>query len=350
MNVYSEIDSLIRDAIISGYRRFCICPMGANGMLTKQILIDRYGIKEEFVADNMLTKYNNKVIAPAEIPGSREVAVILNTTNKLANAELSEEINSHVRVFNILEPTIIRDDSKEHYFSEIRKLLRVKQAIGHSFVRLGRSFDGGYVMLDDFQGCEGAISIGISDDVSWDLDVSRRNIDVFQFDHTIACAPVENKRFHFYCLGVAPISQPTKQCITLDEMLTKIGLFDCYSLILKMDVEGTEWDVINNVETSVLRKFKQIALELHGVTDVGNSETIISALTKLNETHVPVWVHGNNYASAHIAGNILIPTSLEICYARIDDYVFEDSTKEFPLDIDMPNCAEKNDFTLGVWG
>ena len=52
-------------------------------------------------------------------------------------------------------------------------------------IRLGRNFDGGYVLLDDFADVGAALSLGINDDASWDLDIAQRNIPVQQFDHTI---------------------------------------------------------------------------------------------------------------------------------------------------------------------
>lgn len=56
-------------------------------------------------------------------------------------------------------------------------------------IRLGRNFDGGYVMADCFDDVEAAYSLGINDDVSWDFDIAMRGIDVYQYDHTIDALP-----------------------------------------------------------------------------------------------------------------------------------------------------------------
>jgi hypothetical protein len=67
--------------------------------------------------------------------------------------------------------------------------LRPHRVDGLDKVRLGRFFDGGYVMLDAFDGVLAAYSLGINDDVSWDLDMAARGVPVFQYDHTIEAPP-----------------------------------------------------------------------------------------------------------------------------------------------------------------
>src|SRR5262249_33933554 len=70
----------------------------------------------------------------------------------------------------------------------VRSALRLLRPFGvedQRKVRLGRDNDGGYVIIDDLSGVVAALSLGICDDASWDMDIAKRGIDVFQFDHTI---------------------------------------------------------------------------------------------------------------------------------------------------------------------
>jgi hypothetical protein len=52
-------------------------------------------------------------------------------------------------------------------------------------------------MIDDFGGVRAALSIGIGEEISWDMDMGRRGVVVFQFDHTIDAAPVLQRGFRF---------------------------------------------------------------------------------------------------------------------------------------------------------
>ena len=72
--------------------------------------------------------------------------------------------------------------------AELISLLMPMDVAGGSYVRVGRPFDGGYVMLDNFSGNSkaAAYSFGISNDVSWDEAIAARAIDVFLFDQSLS--------------------------------------------------------------------------------------------------------------------------------------------------------------------
>ena len=69
--------------------------------------------------------------------------------------------------------------------SSIYQLLRPKDVYGKKKVRIGKEGDGGYVLLNDFENISIAYSFGICNDVSFDLELAEKNIDIFMYDHTI---------------------------------------------------------------------------------------------------------------------------------------------------------------------
>ncbi|MGX8009145.1 hypothetical protein ACVDG8_009075 [Mesorhizobium sp. ORM8.1] len=58
----------------------------------------------------------------------------------------------------------------------IGSLLSPMAVTGVSKIRIGSQTDGGYVMLDDFVGVDGALSFGINDEDSWDVDIANRGL------------------------------------------------------------------------------------------------------------------------------------------------------------------------------
>ena len=80
----------------------------------------------------------------------------------------------------------------------VMRLLRPQRALGTTKVRIGSEHDGGYVMLDDFQGLDRALSFGVCDNDSWDLQVAERGIPVEQFDHSVEEAPSNHELLHFH--------------------------------------------------------------------------------------------------------------------------------------------------------
>jgi len=75
-------------------------------------------------------------------------------------------------------------------------------------IRVGRNFDGGYVMVDDFNEVDAALSFGIADDASWDLEIAKRGIPVHQFDHTIEKSPVDDPGITFHKTKISGLGEP----------------------------------------------------------------------------------------------------------------------------------------------
>jgi hypothetical protein len=62
---------------------------------------------------------------------------------------------------------------------QILSLLTPCRAVGMSKVRIACDNDGGYVMLDDFACSRAFYSFGIGADVSWDSEMARRGLTIF---------------------------------------------------------------------------------------------------------------------------------------------------------------------------
>src|SRR5438477_2333219 len=85
----------------------------------------------------------------------------------------------------------IADETNEEIKQGFR-LLRPYAVKGFGKARFGNPHDGGYVILDDLDDIDTAFSFGIDKDATWDLEISRKNVTVYQFDHTIDFPPVPN--------------------------------------------------------------------------------------------------------------------------------------------------------------
>jgi len=202
---------------------------------------------------------------------------------------------------------------------DINVLLTVNVIKGNK-IRIGRHFDGGYIMMDSFQHIKAAYSFGISDDVSWDETIAKKNIPVFMYDHTIDCLPKDNKYFYWSKIGIRGNSE-IENCNTLTELL-KFNNHDTEDqLILKMDVESSEWDALDSVDSCVLNQFSQIVIELHDLLDPDLTEKIIRVLKKITSTHMVMHVHPNNYAlpPLSIFGCNLYHV-LEVTFVRKQDF------------------------------
>ncbi len=82
--------------------------------------------------------------------------------------------------------------------SLLLSVIRPLTPVRFSKIRIGNQpGDGGYVMVADWEDVVGAVSIGIGGDVSWDLAIAERGIDVYQYDHTVASPPDKSSKVPF---------------------------------------------------------------------------------------------------------------------------------------------------------
>jgi len=65
--------------------------------------------------------------------------------------------------------------------------------------------------------------------------------------------------------------------------------------ILKMDIEGHEWRIIDLVKDEILVQFDQIIFELHRVYEAENLELRLRVLKKLNKYYYLVHNHKNSF-------------------------------------------------------
>jgi hypothetical protein len=223
-----------------------------------------------------------------------------------------------------------------------------RKAVGHAKTRIGnQAGDGGYVMLDDFDGIAGALSAGIGNDVSWDEDIAGRGIDVYQFDHTVAAPPVRHERFHFFQHMVA--SEARDGAESIKTMIEKIP-DDDGRLILKIDIEGAEWQTFDAAHLNDFRRVAQIVGEFHGFDQAaendwrGRAERVIR---KLNGVFQIIHLHGNNWQPLSVIANVPFPSVIELTFANRSMYQFEETDEIFPISLDRPNRADRPDIFLG---
>jgi Methyltransferase FkbM domain len=237
----------------------------------------------------------------------------------------------------------------QNAFLELAHRFSPRSARGHRKIKVGNPHDGGFVMLDDFEGIGRAFSLGVGWDVTWDLEIAERGIPVYAFDHTVASAPATHPNLHFFRRKIA--AQPKEDEESLETLLEKYGANNPEpGAILKMDIEGDEWAVFDASECDQLRRFSQIVCEFHFFSQAIHRswrERAIAVMEKITRSFQVVHVHGNNFMPLIAVGNVPFPEVLEVTFASKERYIFEDSHETFPTSIDKPNWSRVADLYLG---
>jgi hypothetical protein len=210
-------------------------------------------------------------------------------------------------------------------------------------VRVGENRDGGYVLLNDVFGAKCMIGYGVDINVTFDNDfVNKFNIPAYIFDHTITEVPALNDKITFTREGIG--AKDDAPLFTL-ETHVKRHVPDGEQFVLKMDVEGAEWDVFR---TADLSRVTQLIAELHDI-----HKAPLEVLNKINEQFYLVHIHANNYPKQpyfNIDRIRRVPVVLECTWVRKDLVKNASlSDEKYPTELDFKNDIETPDLEITFW-
>ena len=211
-------------------------------------------------------------------------------------------------------------------------------------VRIGKPYDGGYVVFDLPGGYDAIISGGISNDISFEQAVLNYHpVPCLAFDGTISGLPEDDPRITFYRKNVGK-----EESETLSNLH---GHIEPYSnLFMKIDIEGHEFRLFPTFSEDQMKKIKQLVIEIHtpgdiqlhpgyfkGLSDITHKH-MFEMLEKINRTHTLVHLHPNNGCKTHWVDGIMLPNVFECTFIR-NDFVDnkQPNTNLIPQSIDMPN-------------
>jgi len=170
-----------------------------------------------------------------------------------------------------------------------------------ALARVGSPHDGGYLMCHNLMaGLETAYSYGIGTEDRWGCAVStNRRVPVHQYDcfspTKVQCTGGD-LRLNAECVGPRTESIDGKTFSTIAAQIAKNGDTG-RRMVVKMDIEGAEWDAILATPDEVLAAIDQMPMELHGIDEPG----VLPGLRKLKQHFHLVSVHFNNMACTYTA-------------------------------------------------
>ena len=210
------------------------------------------------------------------------------------------------------------------------------------FERVGDKDDGGYVICKNLvHRAESLYSYGISATDNWGCTLSARlqkpvhQYDCFNLERPVCEAlPV----FHEECVGPARETIEGRRYDTVEAQMARNG--DAGKrVVMKMDVEGSEWASFLTMPVSVMRQIDQLSVEFHGV----EKKDYVTAINRLRSVFHVVNVHYNNWACA---SNVLpLPaTVFEVLFVNKNLGVVEEGgLPVVPNPLDAPNNGKLQD-------
>jgi hypothetical protein len=303
-----------------------------------------------------VAKFTNKLLASVDlyklINEIHEIHETLDT--KIHNTQINLD-NLQVRLDNLqvrldnLPQDIFKlyynqenlNPQKIELSKEIISVFDLYAPLKKEFIRKGDDKDGGYVVINDLSNKDTLFSIGVGNNISFDLDCENQVSKIVLIDDSVPDfrAPNDNYSLHRKKLGIID----DNLSITLDKLLNTYPSAD---YILKIDIEGDEWKILSSLPTKTLNKFRQIIIEFHSIFDLAELGSKQKTLSQLLATHFPVVAHPNNIGGYQIIGNQLFPNVLETTWLRRNSYEFMKGIDSRVLDLQKPNDPEKSDIWI----
>ena len=209
--------------------------------------------------------------------------------------------------------------------------------------RCGNDGDGGYVLLKEiFDKIKTVYSYGIDDTLnadSFDICCHKNGKKVYMFNGSITRKEEEVPSLIF-----------TKENVTANNFQPHIwdnGNRLEYNMLLKMDIEGSEYEVINANQDLIFKHFEMICIEFHGINNPSfyNFKDKLRVIGSLLEKYDIFHMHGNNC----VARNYEVPNVLEVSLVR-KGVCSDTNDGAYPIEgLDFPNYEGRKDFALNWW-
>lgn len=208
--------------------------------------------------------------------------------------------------------------------------------------RYGRAEDGGYVIYDNPLGATHILGYGVDKDVSFENELTEAwGVKATIFDHTIDEVPLTSSNVTYVKEGIGATDAPPLFSL---ENHVKRFVPDSSNFVLKMDVEGAEWEVLR---TADLSRVSQLIVEFH--EPKGDHSDVIK---KINEMFYLVHIHGNNCHNQpwmYIDRVHVMPRYLECTYVRKDLVTVVPTTRKFPTPLDRKCRKDAPELELNFW-
>ena len=242
----------------------------------------------------------------------------------------------------------------------------LKPFIVEKLVRLGRKFDGGYLVCDTaLKEIDSLVTFGVGDDISFEMDLEKRNSlkNIQMYDYTVNHllflkiiikyirrlitfrTKLENLTYsinnyiNFIKFNAKPnvnlfkkriVEKKEKKFdITLDEILNQIN---SEKNLLKLDIEGGEYSLINSINQNHF-KIKMLIIEFHLIRE--KKDLFIKSVKKLISNFDIVHIHANNYFELKEEDDFFEVCEITFVNKQINKYI-EKQRYNFPLnDLDF---------------
>jgi hypothetical protein len=293
----------------------------------------------EAKADNLASQVNHLTIHSDNLASQVNHLTIHST-------ELSEEIVSLKRdsFFGIVQEPLVESTTSAE-FNSLLRCFKISPCY-LDFRRIGSIADGGYIVpaLSSFSAC---FSAGVETNVDFELEIAEQSVKTYLIDFSIDHPPQDHNLFHFTKKVLSGTSSNSGTFVSLSDWIDQHEP-GAVNLLVKIDVEGSEWEIIENTQDQTLSKIAVLIIEFHWLEAVRQKpgfEKTKLVFEKLLQTFDLVHVHPNNCSTKIEVFGKEMPQVFEATF--ISKSLNQKSNKTYSgFHLDHDNCVNRPSISL----
>jgi len=167
-------------------------------------------------------------------------------------------------------------------------------ATDKNLIRIGSINDGGYIVPNVLEDIKYCYSAGIGFNYDFEFELAKKGIKCFMADYSINEIE-KNSNLIFDKIFIGGNSE--EKYLSIEDWIEQKEVDPSVGSILKIDVEGDEYKILNSVNKDFFLKFKIIIIEFHNLHYLFNEKFFFSfqdIIEKIINNFYCVHVHPNN--------------------------------------------------------
>lgn len=180
------------------------------------------------------------------------------------------------------------------------------------FERIGDRYDGGYLLPKITKFPKYLISGGIGHTYNFEKVFADKNTKVLMYDFQVDSSNYEYNNINFFKknLGNGPNAISLNNIFEINNIDPKVAL-------LKMDIEGAEYDVLDDFDEKYLKNLPYLVIEFHLMNHVvEKNQKILKTLNKINKHFKIIHIHPCNNRPPFTYFNLKVFPVLEITFCN----------------------------------
>jgi len=220
-------------------------------------------------------------------------------------------------------------------------------ATDKNLIRIGSINDGGYIVPNVLEDIKYCYSAGIGFNYDFEFELAEKGIKCFMADYSINEIE-KNSNLIFDKIFISGNSE--EKYLSIEDWIEKKEVDPSVGSILKIDVEGDEYKILNSVNKDFFLKFKIIIIEFHNLHYLFNEKFFFSfqdIIEKIINNFYCVHVHPNNDVDfIKKKENITIPPVMEFTFVNKKNLKINNQKLFFPNKLDSDNNPDKRSVVL----